>query len=289
MNPTAPASAPASVPASAPAPRRRSCPHCQEQRIHRWGRFSGRQRYRCLSCQRTFSTYTGTALHYLKRTEAWNAFFRSMEESLTVRQAAAVSRVHRDTAFRWRHRFLAAVERGERVVLKGQASVGTTWFTRSHKGVKGGKGASAPDGARRVWVALARDENGLAISAVLGRRRPGAHVLVESLRERVAPDLMLRDRSGPYSPAGVCARRLGLPFSRLPSTSPASELEPVHLFAVRTKRWLRRFNGVATRYLSHYLTWFRIIDCRWSSSGWDLELIRPRAAGERTELVAPVA
>jgi hypothetical protein len=30
----------------------------------------------------------------------------------------------------------------------------------------------------------------------------------------------------------------------------------------RLKRWIDRFNGVATKYLQHYLAWFRYIDSK---------------------------
>jgi hypothetical protein len=30
----------------------------------------------------------------------------------------------------------------------------------------------------------------------------------------------------------------------------------------RLKRWIDRFNGVATKYLQHYLAWFRYLDSK---------------------------
>jgi hypothetical protein len=36
--------------------------------------------------------------------------------------------------------------------------------------------------------------------------------------------------------------------------------EPPQLWFVRFKRWMRRFRGVASRYLDHYLVWFRRCD-----------------------------
>lgn len=256
------------------APRRRSCPHCRGRRIHRWGFASGRQRYRCLACGRTFSAYTGTVLYYLKRADAWDAFLVAMRDCLSVRQAALAADIHRDTAFRWRHRLLESVESRERVLLTDQVAVGSTWFRYSRKGAAAPRGrmegarpdgawpegAPGPAGARRVWVVLARDGGGRAVGTVVGGRQPLAEVLTECMRGRVAGDATIRARTGPYSPAALCARRLGLTYSRLGPTTPGAELESVPSYAARLKRWMRRFHGVATRYLSHYLAWFRSID-----------------------------
>lgn len=268
------------------APRRESCPHCLAQRIQRWGRFSGRQRYRCAACRRTFSTFTGTALHYLKRIDAWAGFVVAVRHSLTVREAARANGIHRDTAFRWRHRFLAAVERGDSVVLQGEVAIGSTWFRNSRKGQKHVYGSttcpstadpmafgSAGRQGDRVWVVLAKDARGLSISSVLGEAAPGARALFDSLRNRVASGARIRSHRGPYSSEAACANRLGLRFDRHSRASSAEEPEPVRACAVRINHWMRRFNGVATRYLSHYLSWFQIMDSGWSSKGWDLALL----------------
>ncbi len=284
------------------APQRRSCPHCSHRRIHRWGRFSGRQRYRCLECRRTFSTYTGTALYYVKRTDAWPRFLNALQASLSVRDAAGTAGIHRDTAFRFRHRFLAALERGERVILRDEAAVGTTWFRYSRKGAKSagtaartaagtaartaartatgiarrpveGEAAARVAAERQVWVILARDTHGFAVSVVLGSRQPYAEGLASGLRARIAPSTRLHSHRGPYGSEAACARRLGLPFKPYSPGRSQEHPEPIRAEAVRIKRWMRRFRGVATRYLSHYLTWFRAMDTGWSPAGWELELV----------------
>lgn len=268
------------------APRRESCPHCRARGVQRWGHFSGRQRYRCTACRHTFSTFTGTALHYLKRIDAWAGFVVAMQHSLTLREAARANGIHRDTAFRWRHRFLAAVERGDSVVLQGEVAIGSTWFRHSRKGQKQAYGRAdcsvtadpmaigsvgRPGG--RVWAVLAKDARGLSISSVVGDVAPGARALSDSVRDRVAPGTRIRSHRGPYSSEAACARRLGLRFGRHSPASSDEEPEPVRAWAVRIKRWIRRFNGIATRYLSHYLSWFQIMDSGWSSKGWDLGLL----------------
>jgi hypothetical protein len=37
-------------------------------------------------------------------------------------------------------------------------------------------------------------------------------------------------------------------------------VQNVNAYGSRLKTWMRRFNGVATRYLAHYLGWRRYLD-----------------------------
>src|SRR5665213_1057354 len=48
------------------------CPHCGRSGVHRWGSASGKPRYRCTSCRKTFNPVTGTPLAGLHRPERWN-------------------------------------------------------------------------------------------------------------------------------------------------------------------------------------------------------------------------
>jgi transposase-like protein len=262
-------------------PHRRLCPRCNARTVQRWGRFAGRQRYRCRCCRRTFSTFTGTALYYLKRVDRWDAFRSAMRHGLTVRAAAVRVGIHRDTAFRWRHLLLHAVERGERVIHSGHLALGSTSFPYSAKGSRTERRSDLVGdhlniwGHPRVWVALARDEHGASSSAIQGPARLGAAFFDDFLRGRVMFGTTVRGHEGPFSTAAVCARRLGLDFLPLCRSDQTTDPEPIPAYAVRIKRWLVPFRGVATRYLSHYLVWFRLTDTRWMGECWDLSSIRP--------------
>ena len=83
-----------------------TCPHCQSERLGRWGSQSGLQRFRCLDCRKCFNVLTGTPLARLQHKERWLDYNQSLIEGLTVRKAAERCRVDKTTIFRWRHRFL---------------------------------------------------------------------------------------------------------------------------------------------------------------------------------------
>jgi transposase-like protein len=85
------------------------CPHCGEAGIVRWGASSGLPRYRCKACARTFNALTKTPLARLRMREKWSTQADAMIDGVSVAKAARRCGVHYTTAFRWRHRFLAAL------------------------------------------------------------------------------------------------------------------------------------------------------------------------------------
>jgi transposase-like protein len=271
------------APTSHATRRRPRCPHCHHHRIHRWGQFAGRQRYRCTRCKRTFSTYTGTALHYLKRVDRWNGFCLAMDRCHTVRETARLLGIHKDTVFRWRHRFLATLTSTETVRLRGHVVVAQAWFRHCRKGARPGPSAGAhawpgsPTSERRVLVVLARDRRTHGFGRTLGPQPLHPEALARTLGPVLGPDVVLIGGRGRYSPLAACALRLGLGYRKPASggSDPATVETPTAL-ALRLRRWLRPFRGVATRYLDHYLLWFRALESTWSSEAWDLSAVARR-------------
>lgn len=241
------------------------CPRCGHTRIHRWGRYGCRRRYRCLGCRRTFSDFTGTPLAYLKRVELWPRFCSLALHAPTVRAAAHRLGIDPSTSFRWRHRLLASLCRTEAVELEPQISVHIDWFARSEKG---SRALNRP--ARRVaffglsfqtdpvWAVFGCDGEGRSLGALLDAPRPSPPSVRAVLEKRIRPGSTLLSRQGWGSVIARTADQLDLRYDKEPA-SPA-HLEPGRLYVVRLRTWLVRFHGVATRYLDNYLVWFRLID-----------------------------
>ncbi len=78
-------------------PDLKSCPHCAA---------GGLQRYRCKACRRTCNALTCTPLARLRKKYCWLDYAQAPIAGLTVRAAAKHCSVSKNTAFRWRHRFL---------------------------------------------------------------------------------------------------------------------------------------------------------------------------------------
>lgn len=111
------------------------CPHCGNDQIIHWGKSHGLSRYRCAECRRTFNLLTGTPLARLRHKDRWLEFAKSLEEGESVCKAAQRCGVHRNTAFRWRHRFLNLPASLQAEALKGIAEADETFFLRSQRKV----------------------------------------------------------------------------------------------------------------------------------------------------------
>ena len=110
------------------------CAHCESSQVKRWG-FDGEiQRYRCRTCARTFNALSGTPLARLRHKALWLDYEQAMTDGMSVRKAAARLSIDPATAFRWRHRFLAAPRQQTDTELTGIVEADETYFPESNKG-----------------------------------------------------------------------------------------------------------------------------------------------------------
>ena len=246
----------------------RRCPHCASEGAVSRGMARGLRRYQCKGCGRTFNALTGTPLSGLHHKERWLSFGASLAKGETVKASAARCDVAVSTAFRWRHRFLAAA-RSDSEVLKGIVEADETYVLESRKGARGlerkarrrgGKAKKRGLSREQVPVLMAADRSGTTVSAVLPR--VDAAALTAALDPVVAKDaLLVSDGGASYPP---CAAALGVSHEALNRTMGERVRGDLHVQTVnsrhsRLKDFLRPRRGIATRYLDNYLSWFHLV------------------------------
>ena len=263
----------------------RRCPHCAEGAVSR-GMARGLRRYQCKGCGRTFNALSGTPLSGLHHKERWLSFGASLAKGETVKASAARCDVAVSTAFRWRHRFLAAARcdvavsirwrhrflaaaRSDSEVLKGIVEADETYVLESRKGARGlgrkarrrgGKAKKRGLSREQVPVLMAADRSGTTVSAVLPR--VDAAALTAALDPVVAKDALLVSDSGASYPP--CAAALGVSHETLNRSMGERVRGDLHVQTVnsrhsRLKDFLRPRRGIATRYLDNYLSWFHLV------------------------------
>jgi len=255
----------------------RCCPRCAGEHCHRHGFANDLQRFRCCACGRTFNDLSGTPLARLRHKAKWLAYSQVLLDSVSVRKGADRVGVHRNTAFRWRHRFLAWVKLDRPTSLNGIVEADETFLLESQKGSRtldrparrrGGRAPKLGISRHLDCILVARDRNGQTIDAVTGRGALTVAQCERSLLPRLDPQaLMVTDSHATYRAfarkhhiahevvnlrAGVRIRRLG---------SQAIHVQNVNAYHQRFKAWLMGFRGVASRYLPNYLGW------RWALDG----------------------
>jgi transposase-like protein len=245
------------------------CPHCDATELIRWGSAHGLPRYRCKACGRTCNALTGSPLAHLRQRTHWLGFAQALIDGVTLRQAATQCAIHRNTALRWRHRFLTAPAQQQATHLHGIVEADETFFLKSLKGQRhlsrpprkrGGVGSTRGAGPDYVPVLVVRDRNGAMVDAIL-EKLDARHVR-QVLTPLIDTDAVLcSDGAAVYS---AFARATGVAHQPLPLQGPrvrgVFHIQHVNAYDSRLKNWMRRFHGVATRYLSHYLGWHRLLE-----------------------------
>ncbi|WDE13536.1 IS1595 family transposase [Thalassomonas haliotis] len=249
-----------------------NCPHCHSLTIKRNGKVSGRQRYLCKSCNKSFMVTYNTPFYRLRNPEKWIGYLRCMLTSLTIRHSARECVMTKNTAFLWRHRFLHLLNIQSATCLSGIVEMDETLFRYSEKGSrhltrkahKRGKDKAGRGRAKGDWVAVlvARDRQ----KQTFDKRLVSAsgESLFHLLDAHIDKDSVIC--SDGFRSYGVLTKKLGVTHKAINLTKGIRVIEKVfHIQNVnsyhgRLHNWMKRFHGVATRYLDNYLSWFRFFD-----------------------------
>ena len=251
-----------------------ACPACHSTHCHRHGQAHGLQRYRCVPCGRTFNCLTGTPLARLRHKRQWLDYAACMLDSFSVRKAAAQVEVHRNTSFRWRHRFLALARTDRPLCLHGIVEADEMFLLESEKGARhllrparkrGGHASKRGISDEHVCILVARDRTGQTRDFVTGRGQLTLDRLHTWLKPVIDPDVLLvTDGHAAYR---AFARDTGISHEAVNLRAGvrvrgAVHVQNVNAYHSRLRQWLAPFHGVATRYLPNYLAWRWILDAK---------------------------
>jgi len=247
------------------------CPHCGNSKIHKWSIRSGLQRYRCVKCRKTFNSLTGTPLARLRKKEKWLTYSKCLIDGVSVRKAALVCGVHFNTCFRWRHRFLKNTTEIKAELLTGIVEADETYFLKSNKGERnlsrkarkrGNKEKPSVTDNKYVCVFISRDRKAYIYDKIF--KNFNSSELSNVYAERILKDsLFCSDNKSVYKKFtkennithGCLDVTKGVVIKRR-----MIHIHNINLYHINLKKWMCRFNGVATKYLENYISWYRFLD-----------------------------
>jgi len=249
-----------------------SCPHCQSSVVQRWGKSHGLQRYRCKACQKTFNSLTQTSLSGLHYKEKWLNYSECLRDGRTIREAAKICGIDPKTAFRWRHRFLSSPASNKTKRMTGIVEADETFFTENCKGNRQIKHRSPKKRGRsakkfredRVPVLMIRDRNGTEADFVF--KFINKDLVHDALSPLVDKEAVLCTDGNPIYRAFAKKEKIlhkrivGLDKVRV--RQGVFHIQNLNAYISRLKTWMRKFKGVATKYLENYLGWRRIIETK---------------------------
>ncbi|MCP4180144.1 MAG: IS1595 family transposase [bacterium] len=268
-----------------------SCPHCKKNSIKRWGKRNGLQRYRCKCCQRTFNSLTGTPLARLHKKEQWIKYSECLKEGVSIRKSAVKCEIHRNTAFNWRHRFLLNINQVKAENLNGIVEADETYFLKSEKGSKkltrkarkrGGKASQRGLSKEQVCVFVSRDRNGNTYDNIFETFNTSN--LEKVLNRILSKDALFCSDSKPVYKSYTRQNNVRHGFINLSKGERVKKdivhIQNVNSYHSRVKKWMIRFNVVATKYLQNYLSWFRVLDEFNMETLPELLLLRAKQGGK---------
>ncbi|MEH6438332.1 IS1595 family transposase, partial [Massilia sp. DD77] len=130
----------------------------------------------------------------------WLGYLGNMLDAKSVRTSAKAVEVHRNTSFRWRHRFLALVKHDRPERLAGIAEADELFLLESQKGSRkldrparhrGGVAATRGISREHVCVLVARDRTGGTHDFITGRGAVTTDQLHRHLLPVLDPDVLL--------------------------------------------------------------------------------------------------
>jgi transposase-like protein len=243
------------------------CPHCQSGDFIKHGFRNNLTRYRCKTCSKTFNTLTNTPLARLRKKHLWISHSQCLLESTALRKVANSIKVALGTSFRWRHRFMAIAQKNETQILSGIVEADETFFLKSQKGERNLKRPARKRGGRAqkrglskelISVLVACDRGGHEADYITGAGPLSSLWLKNNFKQHLDDQaILITDSAKSFS--AFCQKQkiehVTLNLSQGQKTKGIYHIQHVNCYHSILKNWIKRFHGVATKYLSHYLGW----------------------------------
>ncbi len=154
--------------------------------------------------------------------------------------------------------------------LEGIVEFDETYFLESHKGERnlerkvrkrGGKASQRGVSSEQTAVLIVRDRSGKTTDAVL--EKSNQDTIAEVIISAVDRDALLCSDTKPVYKAFANAYHYTLETINLSKNEHVDgivHVQNVNAYDSRLKSWMKRFHGVATKYLESYLGWMRLLD-----------------------------
>jgi transposase-like protein len=241
----------------------RVCPHCSRTHAILYGKYNGRQRYKCKSCRKTFNDFTNTPLAMTHFPEKWGAFMECLLKGMSLRKSARELKVSYVTLFYWRHKLLAAFKEIKPNEMKGSVELQNFYLKYSEKGQKhsGDKKKRIHDksmsyyniGSDKVCLLTAMDLFEHIFSMAVCRGFMNNDDIERSIGKLLSKNNIVCSR--PKRNFIMFLKRMHIKESK----KSLDNTNPVVKYTKDCMIWMSRFKGVASKYLNNYLSLYKFI------------------------------
>jgi transposase-like protein len=252
--------------------RQGCCAHCGHSKYVKFGIDKGAQRYKCKSCKRSFTEYSGTWMSGLQRKDKIDDYLRLMLEELSLDKIKSLLKINKKTAFDWRHKILASVQETDKGSFSGITESDETFFLDSKKGKelqtgkarkRGGKSNKRGVNDEHIAVIVTQDRKSQIDLTVVTTGRLKKVDIQKAIGDRVNDQTVLcSDSHVSYKGFAIDKKiehhRLRTDLKQYVKDG-HYHIQHVNSIHNRIKKWIdNKFWGVSTKYLQNYLNWFRM-------------------------------
>ena len=242
------------------------CPHCGSNKICKNG-FTGKaQQFRCNACKKNYSIRTNTIFfHTRKSIQLWQEYIELFSQDLSLRKIVEKmdGKIKLQTAFFWRHKILKVLtKKDDNNKLGGIVEADETFFEESQKGSrkmtrkarKRGYSSYVGDKKTKICVLTAIDRNKSSFTKPVGFGGLEKDDVLLLQRHLEKDSILITDGNRTYRnlhDVKLKSLKFGKPQSKL------YHLNTINSFHSHLKKFMIRFNGVATKYLDYYAEYFK--------------------------------
>lgn len=249
------------------------CPHCGHKKYVKFGVDKGSQRYKCKSCNRSFTEYTGTWMAGLQRKDKIDDYLALMHQEKSLDKIKESLSINKKTAFDWRHKILSALHDTDTNSFTGITESDETFFLDSKKGQlvtdrasrkRGGTSKTKGISNDLVAVIVTQDRTSRLDLSVATMGRLKKIDIENAIGSRINKDQTILCSDAHVSYKGFAIDNnlehhtlKGMIKQRVKNK--IYHIQHVNSTHNRVKKWIdNTFWGVSTKYLQQYLNWYRI-------------------------------
>jgi transposase-like protein len=249
------------------------CPHCASNRIRANGKLKGVQRYLCNGCKQNFSETTGKFWFAIKKKDKLNRYLYCLLSGYSIRKSAKETGISIQTSFDWRHKLLTSFSSVSVEEFQGIVESDDLFFAYSEKGnrnlnrkpkQRGEKASKAGISDEKVAVIATCDCSVNKDFKVADRGRISKKDLDTTLKGKLDKAEVLCSDShrsyGAFAKANSITHKTFNASKGQRTVEKAYHVQNVNNMAMRLRKFMGSFNGVATKYLQNYLNWFLVLE-----------------------------
>lgn len=271
----------------------KQCIYCSSIKVYKHGIYkNGGSRFRCQDCKKSYNELTGTSIHCIKKKELWDRFIELMLDSKSIRYISKELKLNVKTVFDWRHKVLASFENIYKKKFENIVEIDDVYFSFNQKGRK--NNFIKTEKIKRQGPR----ENAVSVLFTMDRNKTYDVKLVKFGKLDIASLNKVVDKSR-FSKNIVCSdsnwslvnmfEEMNLVHKTFKtglkqySVDGIYHVNNLNNFIGRTRQWISyNFHSVSTKYLSHYLNWFVMLQIlkdkgEKNNKFWDYLLLDNRA------------